>query len=262
MNNTLDSKEEAARLWAFPYCDGFVCREDLIFCYPSAEFPQDPDEVSNRLQDAMDYLKEVTELNLKGTFRYRVIIGYRDITKQRKPSQPCWVRNLQEGLHWIYLPWKNKWKKKLMTPPDEPLHTCAHELVHPFYYVSRLYTKDKPWGGNEGWKDPFCEFLRGPVRNAMGLDGKGWWRDRIADAENPTKENWGKVAGEILIMAWRSYKYLGEEKIDFAERFVEEKEEIREFLLWLFENFRDRPLRDKLTFVDKLRKDYEGTGKI
>jgi hypothetical protein len=230
MDGDLDRKEQDARRREFPDCDAVIHKEDLVFCYPSVDFRQDPDEAANRLQDGIDYLKEVTGLDPTYWFSCRVVIGYTD-----RKTQPRWRSN-KKGQHFVFLPWGvGTWANKLMEPPDEPFHACAHELVHPFYRISELHVSNEEWG------EIFCEFMRGPVRQVMALDGKGWWRKKIEDNRS-NRQNWGNIAGQFLLRAFKLYRSQEESEDVFIDRFIDDRSTMKEFVAFLFDRYSHRPI--------------------
>jgi len=226
MNNGLN--EEEKRTWdnRYSYCKHIELREDLVFVYPN-EFRGEADIVANKLQDGMDYLKYVCDLNSTHEFRRRTVIGYRHPNDEGgKECCPGWLPN------WINIPWNYLYKKP---EQNEPLDACSHELVHPYYNRSLLHNSNEEWG------DCFCEFLRGPIKNVMGLDGKAWWREKIKDKKSD-KQNWGNVAGQFLLKAKEKYGAAKETDGDFADRFIEDRGAIKDFVKFLFDSFSELPM--------------------
>lgn len=248
MNYGLNAHEELVWRREFPNCD---CgkpetRENLVFVYPPREFRNQADAVADTLQSAMDYLGDITDSNPTRWFRdSRVVIGY----TQAKSKARWKSNNIDE--HWVWIPWKDQY----LTKKDEPLDVCSHELVHDFYRICRLHKS------NECWGECFCEFLRGPVKNIMGLDGKKWWRDKIRDKRSG-KQNWGNVAGQFVLSAKEKYGAAHETDEDFADRFIEDREAIRKFVTSLFADFANRPLSEEFTPTSKMWKNDSDKGKI
>ncbi len=247
----LNEKEEQVRLDKFGERNECADSEDLVFLFPN-DFRGQPDDVVARLQRAMDYLKDVTN-NLDPTRWFndsRVVIGYIHGIKSA-----AWKSNDRDK-HWIRLPWE-----KYLNKENEPFDILSHELVHPFYRVSKLHTKKQKWGGNEGWGDGFCDFLRGPIKNLMALDGNGWWQRMIEATEDPKEYETSTrnyPAGQFV------KKYLTFCKTDEKSfsQFIDERQAIKEFVKWSFENFADRPLRSVLPLNKGMRDEYDKDGKI
>lgn len=238
MNYGLNSQEKHVWCREFPNCD---CekpetRKDLVFVYPPSEFKNQAQVVADRLQSAMDYLKYITDSNSTKWFKNsRVVIGY-----THTKSQPEWKSNDIDE-HWVWIPWKDQYLVK----KHEPLDVCSHELVHDFYRICRLHHSNKKWG------EYFCEFLRGPVKNIMGLDGKRWWREKIEDYRLG-RQNWGNVAGQFILWAKEKYGGSDETDQDFVDRLIEDQEAIRRFVTSLFTDFANRHLSEKLKPTSKM----------
>jgi len=202
----------------------------LIFVYPKDLLGQ-ASEIADRLQKATDFLKYVTSIDPVRDFRSRLVIGY---TKQS--SQPNWSGIRGNRIH---IPWD-----KYLNVPNEPLDLCSHELVHPFYNRSPLHDS------NERWGNCFCEFLRGPVKNVLGLDGKTWWFEKLNDKRS-AKQNYGNVAGQFLLKAKGKFGSPNESEELFADRFIKDRESIKEFVAYLFKEFSHRKLSSE--FVPTLK---------
>ncbi len=157
MNHDLNDHEHQMWKKLYPDCDKYVCRKDVISFYPSV-FKDDADIVADKLQSSTVYLKDVTDVNPIEKFRKKILVGY-----NKQATQSTWSSSGNR----IFLPWVRLNKK------NQPLHDCAHELVHPFYNISQLHDKNEPWG------DTFCEFMRGPIKNLVGQEGKDWWQEKI-----------------------------------------------------------------------------------
>lgn len=216
----LNPHEERIRKEQYPDCEKSEEREDLIFVYPS-QFKEKADIVANKIQRAVEFLKYVCDINPKQEFGSRVIIGFTD-----QSTHPNWSGI---GGNRIHIPWQYLGKK------NEPLEACSHELIHPFYNRSKLHESNEEWG------DCFCEFLRRPAKNVMGLDGRGWWHQKIRDKRSDT-QNWGNVAGQFLLKAKEKYGTASETDDDFVDRFIENWEAIKKFIKLLFETFSELPM--------------------
>jgi hypothetical protein len=245
MTNELTEHEDSIRVSRFSFCDRFEATEDLVFAYPSGEFDAEPQAVANTLQQGMDYLKDLTDLNPKQVLGSRVVVGY------RHPSQPggtgrqsTWSG--RDGnrvfLSWQYLDYEN-----------EPMHICGHELVHPFYRVSPLHDK------NEGWGEGFCDFLRAPVINFIGLEEESdiWWAEMIRAA--PERENkpgtHQNPAGQFVLMLAADHGSANEAD-QIASMLINRQDYIKEFVMRLFQDFADRRLREVLTPTDDMIRQY------
>lgn len=210
--------------------------EDLVFVYSPIGFRNQADVVADRLQSAMDHLKFITDSNSTKWFKgSRLVIGY-----TRTKSQPMWKSNSIDE-HWVWIPWKDHYLIK----KHEPLDACSHELVHDFYRICSLHVSNQKWG------DYFCEFLRGPIKNIMGLEGKLWWRQKLDD-NRLRKQNWGNVAGQFVLRAKEEYGVDEETDEDFADRFIEDREAIRGYVTSLFADFANRPLNEEFKPTSKM----------
>ena len=232
MSDRMSAHETKVRTAQFSKCERFESRQDVVFVFPS-ELAGDAATIANRLQSAMPYLKDVTRIDPTEEFCSRVVIGYSEAC-----TQPNWsgVKGNR-----VCLPWA-----KYLNRENEPFDVCSHELVHPFYNRSALHQS------NERWGDCFCEFLRGPVKEIMALDGKGWWREKLDDTRSG-KQNYGNVAGQFLLRAKEMYSRPMEAEDDFADRFIEDTEAIKEFVAYLFARFSQKPFRSEFVPTTKLR---------
>lgn len=232
MSDGISSHETKVRTMQFPKCERIESRQDVVFVFPS-KLVVDAATIADGLQSAMSYLKDVTCIDPTQKFSSRVVIGYSETC-----TQPNWSG---VGGNRVCLPWAKYLKRK-----DEPFDVCSHELVHPFYNRSALHQS------NERWGDCFCEFLRGLVKEIMGLDGKGWWREKLADTRSD-KQNYGNVAGQFLQRANAMYSKPTEAEDDFADRFIGDTEAIKEFVAYLFMKFSRKPFSSEFVPTTKVR---------
>lgn len=228
MNDDLNDHENSIRINRFPFCDRFEDTEDLVFAYPSGEFVGDAGSIANELQCMMNYLKKVTGLNPTKKLGSRVVIGYRHPSQGRGTGrQGNWSK--RDGnrvfLSWGYLEDFDK---------GEPMDICSHELVHPFFFVSPLREI------NEFWGEGFCDFLRGPLKNLMGLDGNQWWREKIKQARDNKQDKGGNAAGQLVKRAYKWCKVVNE-----RDQFIDNQAAIREFVNRLFERYAHRPMSEE-----------------
>jgi len=241
----LNEKEEQVRHNKFDDGNECVDSKDLVFVYPN-DFKGQPDVVVARLQLVMDYLKDVTN-NLDPTDWFndsRVVIGYED-----NIDSAYWTSNDRDK-HWIGIPWEQYLNKE-----RELFDVLSHELVHPFYRVSKLHTKEQAWGGNEGWGEGFCDFLRGPVKNIIGLDGRSWWWQMIDAYEKRKPGKRQDPAGQFIKMAQNKY-WNPSELNEFVAWFIDDKDCLSDFVSFLFDEFAHRPLSDVLIPTKEMEKQY------
>lgn len=222
MNSNLSSHEVAVQTKHFPECKGVEPGPDLVFVYPS-ELASDAVSIANTLQSAILYLKEITGKDPTQELRSRVVIGY-----NRQCNDPTW--SSREGNR-IRLPWE-----KYLNKAKEPLDICSHELVHPFFFVSPLHEI------NEFWGEGFCDFLRGPLKNFMGLDGKEWWQRKIKEAKNNKQDKGGNAAGQLIL---RACEWSG--GATDTHQLIDNKSAIRDVVKRLFERYRDHPMSEEFT---------------
>jgi hypothetical protein len=232
MIDDISSHENKVRTQQFPGCERMELRQDVVFVFPS-ELTVDAAAIADGLQSAMSYLKDVTLIDPTQELGSRVVIGY-SVTC----TQPNWSGR---GGNRVCLP-----QAKYLNMENEPFDVCSHELVHPFYNRSRLHQS------NERWGDCFCEFLRGPVKEIMGLDGKKWWREKLADTRSD-KQNYGNVAGQFLMRAKAMYSKPMEGENDFLDRFIGDIEIIKQFVSYLFAEFSGKSFSSEFVPTTKVR---------
>ena len=232
MNTDLSQHENKVQANQFAACERAEPRQDLVFVYPSY-LTGDAVSIADTLQSAASCLRYVTSIDITQELGSRVVIGY-----SKTSTQPNWsgVRGNR-----ICIPWN-----KYLNSENEPFDVCSHELVHPFYNRSVLHQS------NERWGDCFCEFLRGPAKVIMGLDGKAWWREKLSDMKSG-KQNYGNVAGQFLMKAKKMKAMSGETENDFADRFIEDIKSIKEFVMYLFESFSQKPLSSAFIPTSKVQ---------
>ena len=227
----LNQHEKKILAAQFPDCKYTEERGDLIFAYQSS-FKGDAYLTAHHLQSAVDFLKYTTCLNPTHFFNSRIKVGYTN-----QSTQCTWSGRRGNR---IRIPHKSKYLEQ-----DELLHSCAHELVHPFYRLSPLHLSNEKWG------NPFCEFLRGPLRNVMGLDGKSWWLGNLAHKANGKDSN-RNVAGQFLLYAYEKCGNEREEEV-FVSKFINNKEGIKRFVADLFQEFSAKPMSTKFIAVPKMK---------
>ena len=232
MSDGMSSHETKVRTTQFPRCERIESRQDVVFIFPS-ELVANVATIADRLQSVMYYLKNVTGIDPTQEFGSRVVIGYSETC-----TQPNWSG---VGGNRVCLPWA-----KYLNRENEPFDVCSHELVHPFYNRSALHQS------NERWGDCFCEFLRGLVKEIMGLDGKGWWREKLADTRSHN-QNYGNVAGQFLLCAKAMYSEPTVAENDFADRFIGDTEAIKQFVAYLFASFSRKPFTSEFVPTTKVR---------
>lgn len=231
MSNNMNPHEERVFKNQFPNCDNSELREDIIFVCPSV-FKGNIKYIADKLQSAADFLKCLTGINPKDDFQSRVFIGFTD-----QSNQPNWSGRYGNRIH---IP------ERYLNKEMEPLGACSHELVHPYYRCSPLHNSNEKWG------ECFCEFLRGPVKNVMGLDGNSWWQEKIEDTRSNT-QNDGNVAGQFILKAKKRYGGSDETEIDFIDRFIEDPKAIKDFVSYLFSFFSERQLSSEFNATSKMR---------
>lgn len=236
MHFDINSHEQKIFNDRFPDCKKLEGRGDIVFVYTD-EFQGDIYETANALQAMTDFLRRVTCLNPVQFFNSRIMIGYSKNSLQAK--QPNWSG--KEGNR-IYIPWKDKYFKQ-----DELLRSCSHELVHPFFRVSPLHYNNQSWG--EG----FCDFLRGPIENLIGLDGKGWLKEKIKQAQWNKQDRGGNVAGQLVLRAQKEYWFLHD--IDqFISWFINDRDAIKMFVSFLFDRFSNCPMGEEFHATEWIEK--------
>jgi len=216
----------------FPDCKKLKIMKDFIFVYCD-DFQGDIYETANALQAAVDFLKYVTCLNPTQSFNSRVMVGHSKIA-----TQANWSGKEHNRIH---IPWKDEHLKQ-----NDFLHSCSHELVHPFYRCSPLHESNEKWG------DAFCEFLRGPCKFVMGQDGKRWWLENVEQHQSNGKNTYRNVAGQILVYAKR--RYYNDRTVEFCiEELINDKEKMKEFMKHLFTEYRTKSLCEIFTPVEKIK---------
>ena len=243
MIQNLTTNEECIAKTQHRECVGrYVLREALVFSYPMFMGTSSAERVADTLQVAMNYLREVTGLNPNRIFSSRVIILW--MKDRDKVGKATWKSVKEENGtyigHRISLSWD------YMTKPNEPYSICAHELVHPFYRISKLHKS------NEHYGEGFCEFLRGAVLYAMGLEEQGLeqWGDRIEAAGNKKGKSW-KIAGQLISMLAESPPN-HTEMCQIVDSLIKDKKHIKEFANYLFNQFAEQSLATALSSVYKL----------
>ncbi len=233
MNIDITTPEQGVLEKEFPDCKYVEGRSSIIFAY-NDEFKGDVYETANALQDAADFLEYVSHLNPAKYFNSRTAIGF-----NKEAKQANWSGRDGNRIHIL-------WEEKYFTK-DEFLHSCSHELVHPYYRLSPLHKSNQKWG------EVFCEFLRGPVKTVMGQDGKLWWNENIKEHKDKGKNSHRNVAGQVLVYAKEKY-YSNEEVVElFIDEFISDRSGIEQFFLYLFKEFRTRSFCDIFTPVEKMK---------
>ncbi|MBD3338403.1 MAG: hypothetical protein GF353_04810 [Candidatus Lokiarchaeota archaeon] len=215
MNSKLNLQEKSVKKICFPECNGIEVRRDLVFLFPS-NFSGNSEEIANTLQAAIIFLKELTSKDSTKELLSKVIIGYND------NSKPDW--SYLKGNR-IVIP------QKYINKEREPLNACSHELIHPFFYVSPLNEI------NEFWGEGFCDFLRGPLKNFMGLDGNGWWNEKIRQAADNYQDRGGNAAGQLILKAC---EYCGHNYE--WHNLISDLKFIKKFINWLYVRFSHYPM--------------------
>jgi hypothetical protein len=232
MKFDINSRQREILNHRFPDSKKVEARGDILFVY-SDEFQGDIYETANARQAAVDFLKYVTCRNPTQFFNSRVMVGHNKIATQANWSGEKGNR--------IHIPWKDEYLKQ-----GRFLHSCSHEIVHPFYRLSPLHKSNEKWG------DAFCEFLRGPCKKVIGQDGKRWWLENVEQHQNKGKNTYRNVAGQILTYAKR--RYYNNETMKFCiSEFIDDKEKMKEFMNHLFEQYRTKSLCEIFTPVDKMK---------
>lgn len=236
----MNQKEEDA-IKKYQYCNNIQERTDLVFIYPS-EFSKDPNVIANKLQKCVDWLKNITSIDPTEIFGQRVIIAYRHQNDEGGDKQhPIWTKNR------ISIPWK--YLNKL----EEPLYSCTHELVHPFFRCSPINNR------NEAWGEGFCEFLRGPLNRLLGLNGLGWWLKTIKVAEKNIDSSYMYPAGHFVLKAYEDYKTTyGNKTLD---DFINDDKAIGAYVKSIFFRFQSISLSTYITPSPKMKSRW-GTNKI
>lgn len=222
----MNTEEEKTWRGRYSYCRNIEEKDDLIFAYPDG-FGKNPSAVAEDLQKSMNFLKSITNLDPTGFFHQRTVVGYRHPNDEGgRNCQPGWLPN------WVNIPWS------YLEKHNEPQDACSHELVHPFYRISPLHNS------NEGWGEGFCDFLRGPIKNLLGLAGNEWWKQKIDDAHSKKDDRGGNAAGQFILKAQKKYGSVNETTEDFVVSFINNRDAIRKYISFLFSYFSDRRLSD------------------
>jgi hypothetical protein len=208
----MNEKEKMTWKESFPVCKHEQEREDVIFVFPD-EFEKSPEATIDDLQRIIDFLKYITEINPTEVFEQRIVVGYSN-------KGLGWSRNR------INVPWK------YLKKPEEPLDACTHELVHPFFRASPLH------GSNEGWGEGFCDFLRGPVKNIVGLDGDEWWQRMLKAVEQNMNSEYHYPAGKFVLKAFDEYR----SSCRSIETLINAHEVLKAFVGSLFSTFKHTSL--------------------
>lgn len=228
----MNTKEENTWRRYFSDCNNKQERNDVIFVYPD-ELGNNPESITDKLQQITDFLKYVTELNPTEIFQQRVVIGY-------SQSGLGWSRNR------VNIPWK------YLNKNDEPIDASTHELVHPFFRTSPLHD------ANEGWGEGFCDFLRGPAKKIVSLDGNGWWRRMIAAANENKDSEYHYPAGQFVI---RAFEKCGS-SCGSIESLIDDHGAIKKFVLFLFSTYSDISLSTYIEPSPKMKQKWAFRNKI
>lgn len=224
----------------YSFCRNVEERSDLIFVYPP-EFGNVAKPIADKLQEAMDFLKNITELNPTKFFDQRTVIGYRHPNNEGgNDCSPGWKPN------WVNIPWK------YLKKANEPLDSCSHELVHPFFRCSPLHDR------NEGWGDGFCDFLRGPFKKIVGLNGDDWWHLMMKAAKDNKDGEYHYPAGQFILIAYAEYgKSYGS-----IDHLIDNHKAIKDFVKYLFSNFENVSLSTYIQPSPKMIKKWKSRNKI
>jgi len=236
----MNQKEENT-IKRYKYCNNIQEREDLIFIYPS-EFSKDSNVIANELQKGVDWLKKITSIDPTTIFGQRVIIAYRHPNDEcGGKQQPIWTKNR------ISIPWK------YLIKPDEPLDCCTHELVHPFFRCSPINSR------NEGWGEGFCEFIRGPLKRLLGLNGLDWWLKTIKVARDNVDSSYTYPAGHFVLKAYEDYKTTHGSKL--LSDLLNDDKAISAYVKSIFSRFQNTSLSTYITPSLKMKSKW-GKNKI
>lgn len=236
----MNIKEEKTWRGRYSYCRNIEEKDDLIFVYPD-EFNKNPSEVAEDLQKSINLLKNITNLDPTEFFQQRTVIGYRHPNDEGgRNCQPGWLPN------WVNIPWS------YLEKHNEPQDACSHELIHPFFRCSPLHNR------NEGWGDGFCDFLRGPVKKIMGLNGDDWWQRMINAAKDNLDSEYHYPAGQFIIKAYDKYGNSSES----INELINNDPAIRDFIEFLFSNFENTPISTYIKPSPKMIKKWRDKEKI
>lgn len=226
--------EKEKRTWKtlFPNCRDSREQKDVVFVFPD-EFEKSPEATIDDLQRVIDFLKDITAIDPTVFFGQRVVVGY-----------------TSQGLGWsqnrISVP------LKYLSKPEEPLDACTHELVHPFFRASPLHDS------NEGWGEGFCDFLRGPAKNVVGLDGNGWWHRMVKAAEHNKNSEYHYPAGKFVLKAFEEHRA----SCSSIEALIDAHSVLKTFVGFLFSNFQRKSLSTYIEPSSKMKEKWSGKGKI
>ncbi len=236
----MNKKEENTWQTRYSHCENAQERDDLIFLHPP-EFNKGTHVVANKLQNIMNFLKNIMKLNPTVFFGQRVVIGYRHPRDEGgKNCQPGWMPN------WVNIPWNYLGKS------DEPLDMCTHELVHPFFRSSPLHCR------NEGWGEGFCDFLRGPAKKIVCLDGDSWWEKMVEAARNDPYSEYHNPAGKLVLKFSETHNNGDLDITNLIDNHIG----LKEYVEYLFVNFYNKSLSSYIEPSQKMINKWQGKNKI
>jgi len=228
----MNEKEKYTWEKTFPDCRHKQEREDVIFVFPD-KFQKSPGATTDNFQRVVDFLKDVTGINPTEAFEQRVVVGYSN-----------------QGLGWsrnrINVP------LKYLSKPEEPLDACTHELVHPFFRASPLHDS------NEGWGEGFCDFLRGPAKKIVGLDGNEWWQRMIKAAKQNKNSEYHYPAGKFVLKALEEHR----SSCSSIEALIDAHAVLKAFVGFLFSTFEHKSLSTYIEPSLKMKEKWSDKGKI
>jgi hypothetical protein len=230
------SEQEEKNIKEFPDCDQEPKEtKDLIFLYPK-EFDGNPQKIIKELQDMYELLRQLTDLNPVEKNELRIPIGF------YKCKNPCISRSPDNR---IYIPWKR------LSKHDEPQQACTHELVHPFARISKLFTEE-----NKVWEEPFCDFLRGVLKNHIGQDGIGCWEKQVESAEKRKNNRAYTGAGLFILDAKRIFCNDNLNNDEFIREFIYDFDKLKEYIKLLLNEYSSMPIHKRNGFflTDKMEK--------
>lgn len=256
--NNLTPNEKLISQDQSPICDRFAEQDDLAFSYPGELFSEkNAKRTAGILQRAMNFLKNVTNLNPTNELGSRLIIRWRKDSNIE--GKAVWGSDKDNNGniigHHVNLTWDYMFK------PCEPFRICAHEFVHPFYRVSPLHekklecAKDDNWLGNEGWGEGFCDFMRGPITNSMllpGNQGLEWWLRFIKKTKNNEDGTHQNPAGQFVV---KYLKFCGCNENSISQ-LIYDNRQLKAFISYLFNEFACRPLKSEMTPTKKMIEVY------
>jgi len=222
------SEQEERNIKEFPDCDQEPKEtKDLIFLYPK-EFDGDPQKIINELQEMYDLLCQLTDLKPVEKNNLRITIGFH---KEKRLSISRSPNNR------IYIPWKR------LSRHDEPQHGCTHELVHPFARISKLFTEE-----NKVWEEPFCDFLRGVLKNHIGQDGIGCWKGQVESAEKRKNNRTSTGAGLFILDAKRIFCNDNLNNDEFIREFIYDFDKLKKYIKLLLNEYSSMPIHKRNGF--------------